>query len=64
MGDWVTDVIFNEDVFILYVIGSNVGRYNERWPKKYLDQLCKSDRPDVVLKLCTFIREAPSLSLG
>jgi len=33
MGDWLIDVIFNEDVFSFYVIGGKEGRYNEHWPK-------------------------------
>jgi hypothetical protein len=45
MGDWLTDVIFNENVSGFYVIGSKVGRYNEHWPKECLDQVCKSERP-------------------
>jgi len=28
-----------------YDIGGKEGRYNEHWPKKCLDQDCKSDRP-------------------
>jgi hypothetical protein len=45
MGDWLIDVIFNEDVFSFYVIGGQEDRYKEHWPKKCLDRFCKSDRP-------------------
>jgi len=33
MGDWLTDVIFNEDVFSFYVIGGKEGRYIEHRPR-------------------------------